>query len=64
MKKMKNDLHIVAKGPKSKAIKVIEEIEKEVKAISGKDYAVKQITTVPDEKKRLPKGDDNIGTTL
>ena len=61
---MKNDLHIIVKGQKSKVIKVMEEIEKEVKMISGKDYAVKQITPVPDEKKGLPKGDDNTETTL
>ena len=57
---MKNDLHIIVKGQKSKVIKVMEEI----KMISGKDYAVKQITPVPDEKKGLPKGDDNTETTL
>lgn len=55
---MKNDLLIVSKGRKDKVIKALEEIEKEVLAITGKTYAVKEIKAVPEAKKQLTQGDD------
>ena len=60
---MKNDLLIVAKGNKDKVIKTLDEIQIEVKAITGKDYAVKEIKAVSEGKKHLTKGENTNGTS-
>lgn len=54
---MKNDLLIVGKGSKQKVIKAMEEIEREVKELTGKEYAVREIKPVPEPKKQLTKGE-------
>jgi hypothetical protein len=54
---MKNDILIVPKGSKERVIKAMEEIERDVRELTGKEYAVREIKPVPEPKKQLQKGE-------
>lgn len=62
--KMKNDLFIVIKGSKKKVSKAMEEIECEVKELTGKGYAVREIKSVPEPKKQIAKGGKRDGASI